>query len=154
MRGLSLGFFTILLLSCTNCCCARIPTFGLWPEVDEAELAARIRESPIVVDHLCERGEECVVVEGAKVEVYPLAWGPIFGDVTVLLQVEATCLQSEELRERAKPIVCAGMLMAAYESAEGRPKLQHVTEDPIFGTPPSGLTYEQSTSQSGGGDWD
>ncbi|GDX79475.1 hypothetical protein LBMAG42_12860 [Deltaproteobacteria bacterium] len=154
MRGLSLGIVTVLLLSCTNCCCLRIPTFGFWPEVDEAELVARVRDSPIVVDHLCAQGEECVAVESATVNVYPLAWGPIFGDVTVLLEVEATCRPIESARERYEPVACAGMLMALYENAPDGLKLMHVTENTIFGVEPSGLTYEQSLSSGGGGDWD
>ncbi|MDP2313192.1 MAG: hypothetical protein Q8P41_09830 [Pseudomonadota bacterium] len=158
MRGLSLGCFTLLLFSRGSCCCLRIPTFGLWPDLDEAEIEAAVRAAPIVVDHVCEPEQTCAVVEDAAIEVYPLAWGPIFGEVTVLVQVDATCRESDDPTQRARPIACAGLLLASYQTAEdgGPPVFQHITEEMVFGNEPSGMTYEEWSDSvgSGGGDWD
>ncbi|MDP2305403.1 MAG: hypothetical protein Q8P18_05205 [Pseudomonadota bacterium] len=157
MRGFSLGCFSIFFFSCASCCCLRIPTFGLWPELDEAEIEAEVRAHPLMVDHLCVPDETCAVVEDATITVYPLAWGPIFGEVTALVEVEATCHPSTDLADRAAPVVCAGVLLAAYDTVEGGPPvLRHVTEDTFFGNESSGLSYEEwsDSLNSGGSDWD
>lgn len=153
MRGCgtwaAIGFW-----SCAGCCCLRIPTCGLWPDIDEAELQAKVQSSPLVVDHLCRRGEDCLAVAGADVWALPVGWNPFTGSVTVYLEVEATCTPSEDLSQRLQPLLCAGPLMAVYNAAG---ELQYVTEDSLLGDPPSGLTYEEwsdALNSGGGGDWD
>lgn len=142
----------ITFWSCAGCCLLRIPTCGLWPEIDETKLKAKVHASPIVVDHLCRRGEDCVAVEDADLRAFPVGWNPITGSVSVLVEVEAVCRPSKALSQRMKPLLCAGSLMAIYNTEA---ELQYVTEDSFFGSPPSGLTYEAwSDAHSSDGDWD
>ena len=151
----SIGCFTLLMMSCAGCCCLRIPTFGLWPELDEAELRAAVQAAPLTVDHLCKRGEECVAVEGAEISVTPIGWNPLTGAVMAAVQVEATCKASED--GTLKPLVCAGALLAVYDETPAGLSLRHVTEETMLGNAPSGLSleaYEDGLSEGDGFDWD
>ena len=133
-------------LSCTSCCCGSIPTFGLWPDVDEAAIAERVRREPIVVDHLCASGETCSVVEGADIEVFPIAWSPFTGEASIGLQVDATCRDESA---GGKKIVCAGVLGAVVVDGE----LSYVTENTTLFGEPSGLTLEELDAFTDD-DWD
>lgn len=145
MRGFSLSFLMIAWMSCTSCCCGSIPTFGLWPELDEAQVAEAVRNAPIVVDHLCQSGETCTAVEGAEIEVFPVAWSPFTGEVSIGVEVEATCRDDEQ---GGKKIVCAGLLGAA--AMDGT--VEYVTEDTTIFNDPSGKTLEEWESSDV--DWD
>lgn len=153
MRGSCGLVASIVLFGCVGCCCGRLPTFGLGPEVDEAELAARVRAEPLVIDHICRAGEDCVAVEDAEVRVWPASWSPFDGEVVAVLEVEATCTPREGLTE---PLLCAGTLAAVWHVADdGTRTLAYVTEDTLLAGEPSGLTYEAWLATSGeGGDWD
>ncbi|MFN7144660.1 MAG: hypothetical protein ACK4YP_12860, partial [Myxococcota bacterium] len=146
-------------MACCGCCCGRIPTFGLWPDLDEAEVAAAVKAAPIVVDHLCARDLTCVAVEDAEVDVVPVSWSPFTGDVVALVHVEATCRPEEGLAEALEPLVCVGVLAAAYAVTDEGLELLHVTEETLGGGAPSGRTLEEaSPAYDGGGgggfDWD
>ncbi len=142
---------SVLTIACCGCCCLRIPTFGFYPEIDEAAVVAELKAKPFVVDHICETEATCAVVEGATVEVMPVSWNPFTGTVVALVQTEALCQPSDKLLERLEPFLCKGLLAVIQTSSPSGPPSLEVTEETLFGGPSVG--GPRGTS-SGGGDFD
>lgn len=106
----TIGCTAILLASCSGCCLLRIPTFGLGPEVDEAAVRQHLIDTPLLVDGLCKAEARCLAVEGAEVEVVPVAYDWLFGETQVLVGVDAWCTPVQSLQERVEAVVCKGIL--------------------------------------------
>ena len=162
----TIGCTAILLASCGGCCLLRVPTFGLGPEVDEAEVRAELVDTPLLVDGLCKAEARCLAVDGAEVEVVPVAYDWLFGETQVLVGVEARCRTVPSLQERVEAVVCAGVLGGmAFPGAGpgGHPYGRDVTPD--GSAPPSvwltpdvylPMTPDEAhpSVSPGGGDWD
>lgn len=147
----SFGCVSILLASCCGCCCGRLPTFGLFPELDEAAILADLKAKPFVVDHLCTTEATCLAVQDAEIEVMPVSWNPLTGTTMALIAVEAQCVASTNLLERAQPFVCKGVLAALGVRDPSGALVITVTEETLLGLGPSGHGRGYT---GGGGDWD
>lgn len=142
---------SLVLISCCGCCCGRIPTFGLGPELDDAAILAELRAKPFVVDHICTTEATCEVVDDATIRTMPVGWNPLTGTVVALVEVEATCRASTSLIERTQPFVCRGVLAAVgVPDPDGVLRVM-VTEETLLGLESMG---EPRGASSGGGDWD
>ncbi len=152
----TIGCTTILLVSCAGCCCGRIPTFGLWPDVDEAAIRDAVRADAFVVDHVCTTEQRCHAVRDAEIAVLPVGWNPFTGTVTTVVAVEATCTPSDDPVEQAAPLLCAGTLGVVGAASGGALIFGGLTEDWMFFTT-SGVRPRTLPSEYGGGgdfDWD
>ncbi len=146
------GCLAIIVAGCAGCCCGRLPTFGLWPEVEPAAIRADLLSRPHVVQKLCRVDQVCSVVSDAEIEVVPVSWNPLTGTVVSLVAVEATCQPSTELAQALEPIACAGVLAAvASEAATGLLVHQYVCSDTWWGID---VDTSSPSSAGGGGDWD
>lgn len=149
-RGGLFAWVLVVLLGCMGCCCGGVPLFGLWPRLDPAPVEAALLGQPLVVDHTCRAEVACTEVEAIQVDLLPMSWSPFSGELTVLVDVEATC---REVRrgpdDLAEVVACAGLVTAVYQAAEEGWRLLRVTES-TAGLPSSGQPYEGG----GGGDWD
>lgn len=138
----TLGCGALLLAACCGCCCGRLPTFGLGPTPDEAEVLAALQADPVVVDRLCRAEVTCEVADGAVLDARTVGWNPLTGTWVTLVAVEARCRPSEALAERAEPLVCAGVLAAVATGGA-----LTLTDDVVWALPPG-------VDGGGGGDWD
>jgi hypothetical protein len=140
----------VFVLGCMGCCCGGLPLFGLWPSLDPAPVEAALRRQPLVVDHTCAPDVVCTRVESIEVTLLPMSYSLTSGQITALVDVQATCSQAERRNAARNAARCAGVVAAVYESAGEGWELAFVTES-TAGSPPSGQPYEGG----GGGDgWD
>lgn len=166
----TIGCTAILLASCGGCCLLRIPTFGLGPEVDEALVRADLAETPLLVDGLCEVEARCLALEGADIEVVPVAYDWMFGETQVLVGVEARCRPVDSLLERVEAVVCKGVLGGGVFPGAGpgghpygrndapdgsAPPDAWFTPDAYLPVAPDSVHPTAASGQSGGDfDWD
>lgn len=143
----TVGCGAILMVSCCGCCCFRVPTFGLWPDVDESAIQAELLARPIVVDHLCMPDERCEVVTGADIDVVPVGWNPFTGTVVSLVAVEARCTSDPKLVDILKAFTCAGVLAAVGTRSPLGVQHEYLTWDTDFG-------IDMSSTSGGGSDHD
>lgn len=104
------GCWTVMLASCCGCCVGEIPTFGLWPEVDEQKILAKLKLSPFTIDNICTVEETCMVVKDATIDVMPIGYNPFTKKTSLLIDVEATCVASSNSFELLAPFVCSGVV--------------------------------------------
>ena len=145
------GCVAVVIASCAGCCCLRVPTFGLWPEIDEASARQRIHDRPALVQKLCRFDEVCAVVEGADVDVVPVGYNPLTGTVVSLVAVEATCRPTVEPQQVAEIVVCAGVVAAVGREVAGAWTTEFVTSDTLWGVD---MDDPLSPPGSSSGDWD
>lgn len=143
------GVVAVLVAGCAGVCCCRVPTLGLWPEVDASEVRARLLERPAVVRRLCRADLECEAVEGVEVEVVPVGYNPLTGTVVSLVAVEATCRAPAGLGQVVEPLVCAGVVAAVGGLVAGGSATDFVTSDTLWG-----VDLDDPAASTGGGDWD
>ena len=113
-------------------------------------MLADLKAKPFVVDTICTTEATCLAVQDAQIEVMPVSWNPITDTTMALITVEAQCLSSTNPLERAQPFVCAGVLAVVQSVDPTGITRQIVTEETLFGLPPSG----HGRGYEGGGDWD
>lgn len=132
----------LLILGCMGCCCGGVPLFGLWPRLDDGPVEAALRGQPLVVDHACSPDVVCDAVLDVDATVYPLSYSLISGQISTLVEVEATCaVPTRQQGSRLRTVACAGTLGAVYEAADDGWALSYVTES-TAGTRPSGQGYD------------
>lgn len=149
-RGGLFAWILVVMLGCMGCCCGGVPLFGLWPRLDPAPVEAALRGQPLVVDHTCRAEFVCAQVETAQVDLLPMSWSPFTGEITVLVDLEATCRAGERgEQDLGEVAACAGLVAAVFVAADEGWELVRVTEY-TSGMESSGEPYEGG----GGGDWD
>lgn len=145
-----LAWMLVFILGCMGCCCGGLPLFGIWPSLDPSPVEAALEGQPLVVDHACRADVSCAAVVDVEAELLPLSYGLLSGELVVLVDVQARCLEREE-DDRAAAVVCMGVVAAVYEAGESGWELRYVTES-TAGMESSGLPY--TGGGGGGGDWD
>lgn len=147
-----LGCVSILLASCAGCCCFRIPTFGLGPELPEEELRAKIEASPDFVQRQCWGDEWCKAIEDFDMDVVPVSWNPFTGTWVALVGVEARCTPPTAEEAVKDFVTCSAVVAAVATPVAGVLVIEHVTDETLLGLDSPGPS-------SGGGvpdvpDWD